>query len=298
VNGEGKMKHLFKALLLSMSVLFLIVGCAKQDYKHTTTVDSALSADGVSIHYQVQGKGKPALIFIHGWCCDRSYWDEQLSHFAQQYKVVAIDLAGHGDSGLERKAWTMEAYGEDVVAVVNKLKLQEVILVGHSMGGYVILEAARRLPERIIGLVGVDTLNDFAQQISQEEIDALFTPFRSNFVEMTRNFVRTMFTENADPALIEKIVEDMSAAPPEVGLGSFEEMIDYMKHTYLEAVQEVKVPITCINSDKYPTNREGNKRYVPSYKAKIMTGVGHFNMIEDPGTFNRLLEETVQEFYE
>jgi len=107
-----------------------------------------------------------------------------------------------------------------------------------------------------------------------------------------------MFTENADPALIEKIVEDMSAAPPEVGLGSFEEMIDYMKHTYLEAVQEVKVPITCINSDKYPTNREGNKRYVPSYKAKIMTGVGHFNMIEDPDTFNRLLEETVQEFYE
>ncbi|MDH5743438.1 MAG: alpha/beta hydrolase, partial [Candidatus Aminicenantes bacterium] len=60
-------------------------------------------------------------------------------------------------------AWTMEAYGEDVVAVVNKLKLQEVILVGHSMGGYVILEAARRLPERIIGLVGVDTLNDFTQ---------------------------------------------------------------------------------------------------------------------------------------
>ena len=292
------MKHLFKALLLSMSVLLLIVGCAKQDNKHTTTVDSALSADGVSIHYQVQGKGKPALIFIHGWCCDRSYWDEQLSHFTQQYKVVAIDLAGHGNSGLERKAWTMEAYGEDVVAVVNKLKLQEVILVGHSMGGYVILEAARRLPERIIGLVGVDTLNDFTQQISQEEIDAFFTPFRSNFVEMTRHFVRTMFTENADPALIEKIVEDMSAAPPEVGLGSFEEMIDYMKHTYLEAVQEVKVPITCINSDKYPTNREGNKRYVPSYKAKIMTGVGHFNMIEDPDTFNRLLEETVQEFYE
>ena len=157
------MKYLFKALLLSMSVLLLIVGCAKQDNKHTTTVDSALSADGVSIHYQVQGKGKPALIFIHGWCCDRSYWDEQLSHFTQQYKVVAIDLAGHGDSGLERKAWTMEAYGEDVVAVVNKLKLQEVILVGHSMGGYVILEAARRLPERIIGLVGVDTLNDFTQ---------------------------------------------------------------------------------------------------------------------------------------
>jgi len=58
----------------------------------------------------------------------------------------------------------------------------------------------------------------------------------------------------------------------------------------------VQAPITCINSDKYPTNVEANQRYAPSFKAKIMSGVGHFNMMEDSETFNRLLEETIKEF--
>jgi pimeloyl-ACP methyl ester carboxylesterase len=290
------MKHSLKIFLLSMSIILLIIGCAKQEEEPAIIVDSAISADGNAIHYQVQGQGKPALIFIHGWCCDRSYWDAQLPYFAQKYKVVAIDLAGHGESGLNRKEWTMGAFGEDVVAVVNKLNLDQVVLVGHSMGGPVILEAARRMPKLVIGLVGVDTLQDFEDKFTQEQIDDWFTPLRSNFVEATRNFVRTMFTPNSDPALVEKIANDMSSAPQEVGLGALEGYFDFQNNEKIGVLQEVQVPITCIPSDKYPTNVETNQRYAPSYQAKIMSGVGHFNMMEDPETFNRLLDETVQEF--
>jgi hypothetical protein len=124
------MNRFLKIFLLSMSIILLIIGCAKQEEEPAIIVDSAISADGNEIHYQVQGQGKPALIFIHGWCCDRSYWDAQLPYFAQKYIVVAIDLAGHGESGLDRKEWTMGAFGEDVVAVVNKLNLEQVVLIG------------------------------------------------------------------------------------------------------------------------------------------------------------------------
>jgi pimeloyl-ACP methyl ester carboxylesterase len=290
------MNRFLKIFLLSMSIILLIIGCAKQEEELAIIVDSAISADGNAIHYQVQGQGKPALIFIHGWCCDRSYWDAQLPYFAQKYEVVAIDLAGHGESGLDRKEWTMGAFGEDVVAVVNKLNLDQVVLVGHSMGGPVILEAARRMPKRVIGLVGVDTLQNFEDKLTQKQIDDWFAPLRSNFVEPTRNFVRTMFTPNSDPALVEKIVADMSSAPQEVGLGALEGYVDFQNNEIIRVLQEVQAPITCINSDQYPTNVEVNQSYAPSYKAVIMSGVGHFNMIEDPKTFNRLLEETVQEF--
>jgi pimeloyl-ACP methyl ester carboxylesterase len=279
-----------------MSIILLIIGCTKQEEEPAIIVDSAISADGNEIHYQVQGQGKPAIVFIHGWCCDRSYWDAQLPHFAQKYIVVAIDLAGHGESGLDRKEWTMGAFGEDVVAVVNKLNLEQVVLVGHSMGGFVILEAARRIPERVIGLVGVDTLQNFEDKLSQEQIDDWFTPMRSNFVETTRNFVRTMFTPNSDPALVEKIATDMSSAPQKVGSGALEGYVDFQNNEIIRVLREVQVPITCINSDQYPTNVEANQHYAPSFKALIMSGAGHFNMIEDPETFNRLLEETVQEF--
>ncbi len=290
------MNRFLKIFLLSMPILLLIVGCAKQGEEPAIIVDSAISADGNAIHYQVQGQGKPALIFIHGWSCDRSYWDAQLPYFAQKYVVVAIDLAGHGESGLDRKEWTMGAFGEDVVAVVNKLDLDQVVLIGHSMGGLVILEAARRMSKRVIGLVGVDTLQNFEDKLTQEQIDDWFTPLRSNFVETTRNFVRTMFTPNSDPALVEKIVADMSSAPQEVGLGALEGYVDFHNDEIIQVLQEVQAPITCINSDQYPTNVEANQHYAPSYKAVIMSGVGHFNMIEDPETFNRLLAETVQEF--
>jgi pimeloyl-ACP methyl ester carboxylesterase len=290
------MNRFLKIFLLSMSIILLIIGCAKQEEEPAIIVDSAISADGNEIHYQVQGQGKPALIFIHGWCCDRSYWDAQLPYFAQKYIVVAIDLAGHGESGLDRKEWTMGAFGEDVVAVVNKLNLEQVVLIGHSMGGPVILEAARRMPQRFIGLVGVDTLEDFEFKLTQEQIDDWFTPLRSNFAEATRDFVRTMFTPNSDPALVEKIVADMSSAPQEVGLGALEGYVDFQNNEMIQVLQEVQAPIVCINSDKYPTNAEANQQYAPSFKAVIMSGVGHFNMIEDSETFNRLLEETIQEF--
>ncbi len=269
---------------------------AEKEAEPTITVDNAISADEVSIAYEVRGEGDPALVFVHGWCCDRSYWNEQLPHFAQKYKVVAIDLAGHGESGLDRKEWTMRAFGEDIVAVVDKLNLEHVVLIGHSMGGPVILEAARRMPKRVIGLVGVDTLQNFEDKFTQEQIDNMFTPLRSNFAEATRNFVRTMFTPNSDPTLVEKIATDMSSAPQEVGLGALEGYIDFQNNEKIRVLQEVQAPITCIPSDKYPTNVETNQRYVPSFKALIMSGVGHFNMMEDPDTFNRLLEETVQEF--
>ena len=289
------MNRFLKFILLSMSIILLIIGCAKQEEEPAIIVDSAISADGNAIHYQVQGQGNPALIFIHGWSCDRSYWDAQLPYFAQKYVVVAIDLAGHGDSGLDRKEWTMGAFGEDVDAVVNKLNLEQVVLVGHSMGGLVILEAARRMSKRVIGLVGVDTLQNFEDKLTQEQIDDWFTPLRSNFVETTRNFVRTMFTPNSDPALVEKIVADMSSAPQEVGLGALEGYIDFQINEIIRVLQEVKAPITCINSDKYPTNVETNQRYALFFQAKIMSGVGHFNMMEDPEAFNRRLEETIQE---
>ena len=282
----------------SAIILCFIVSCQDQTTPEEPgiTEDHVASADGVSIHYQVQGKGTPALVFVHGWCCDLTYWEKQWAPFAEKYTIVLIDLAGHGQSGLNRESWTIPAFGEDVVAVVKKLDLDPVVLVGHSMGGSVILEAQRHLPNQVIGLVGVDTLQDFEQEYTREQFDQFAAPFRSDFVETTKNFVRSMFIPDSDPTLVERIVADMSSAPPEVGMGAFDGNFNYWLNDIVQVVKEIKAPITCINSDKYPSNLEGNKKYNPSYKLKIMTGVGHFVMLEDPENFNCLLEETVQEF--
>src|SRR5687768_8549381 len=95
----------------------------------------AISADGVPIHYDVQGNGATALVFVHGWCCHRRFWDRQVEHFASHYTVVSIDVGGHGASGRDRTQWIVSAFGQDIVAVVAQRGLEQVVLIGHSMAG-------------------------------------------------------------------------------------------------------------------------------------------------------------------
>lgn len=275
------------AYLLLITLAFTL-GCSPGD--------SAVSADGVPISFQVKGSGSPALVFIHGWCCDKSYWDAQVAHFSKKHKVVAIDLAGHGESGLGRKAWTMAAFGEDVMAVADKLGLDRMVLIGHSMGGAVILEAARRMPERVIGLVGADTFHEVETKWIQDQVDEWLASFRADFATATADLVRTMFTPASDSALVEKIATDMSAAPAEVGLGALEGLLDFRNNEITRALREVKIPVRCINSEMYPTDIEAGRRHASSFEVLLMPGVGHFVMIEDPKTFNRLLEEAVSVF--
>lgn len=301
---QKKDRNLSK-LFLSMVVIILLslvmLSCQKEaeppaPAAPTSIVDSAISADGVPISYQVQGDGSPALVFIHGWCCDRSYWDAQVEHFSKNHKVVAIDLAGHGDSGIERAHWTTAAFGNDVAAVIEKLGLDQVVLIGHSMGGFVMIEAAHQMPDRIIGLVGIDTLTDLEDRWTQEQFDEFIAAFKSNFTKATDKFVRTMFPPSADPDLVEQIAADMSSAPSEVGVGAMEGMFAYFNNDMEKALQEIQIPVVCINSDLWETNVEANKKYIASYELLLMPGLGHFIMMEDPETFNQLLTEAVEKF--
>ncbi len=255
--------------------------------------DFATSIEGIPIGYEVYGEGTPCLVFVHGWSCDRSYWERQLSHFARQHQVVAIDLAGHGESGADRTTWTMGAFGEDVVAVADKLGLDQIVLIGHSMGGPVIVEAARRMSQRVIALVGVDTFTDVARTRTPDQVEQSLAPLRANFLEETRRIVRNMFLPNSDPMLTEHIVADMSSAPHHVAVGAWEEFGSNYQNLRT-GLQEVKAPIISINSDYRPNNTDAAKNY--GIEIRLMSGVGHFVMIEDAETFNQHLEEAIRSF--
>lgn len=252
---------------------------------------TAPSPDGVGIRYEATGSGRTALVLVHCWSCDRHLWDGQLPALARDYRVVTLDLAGHGDSGRGRKAWTIEAFGADVAAVVKRLGLERVVLVGHSMGGPVSLEAARRLPGRVVGLVPVDTLQDVESRHAPAEIDAFLAPFSADYKAAAEKFIRDfMFVPRSDPKLVDRVVVKTQAAPPEIAIAALRSAFSYDAASAFEAV---KVPIHAINGDKYPTNVEANRRHAPQYGLTVMKGVGHYLMLERPEEFNQLLRETV-----
>jgi pimeloyl-ACP methyl ester carboxylesterase len=128
--------------------------------------------------------------------------------------------------------------------------------------------------------------------LSQDEFDEEFASYRASFPEATCEFVRALFASSADPVLVERIAADMSEAPPEIGLSAAREATG---HDLAQALEEVQAPIRCISSDGGTVDIEAAQRHASSFEVVYMGGVGHFVMLEDHETFNRLLAETVGE---
>jgi pimeloyl-ACP methyl ester carboxylesterase len=254
---------------------------------------SVKAPDGVEIHYEAAGNGEPAIVFVHGWSYNRTCWSGQFAYFAKSRRTVAIDLAGHGASGLGRQRYTIQAFGADVKAVVDALGLRRVVLVGHSMGGPVTLEAARLLPKRVAALVPVDALGRVGQQGSDEQERALLDSLRADFPAATRKFVLDfMFTPKSDPALAERVAEKMAEAAKEVAISALESLFDYDE---AKALAAIKVPLRLINADRRPTDLAAARKLKPDIQLAVMEGRGHFLMLEDPAEFNRLLESALKE---
>jgi pimeloyl-ACP methyl ester carboxylesterase len=251
----------------------------------------AAPADNLLLRYEVAGTGDPTLVFIHGWSCDRGYWTNQLDEFSRRFKVVAVDLAGHGESGLDRVEWTIEALGRDVAAVVQHIGLERVIFVGHSMGSDVALEAARHLSGKVDGLIFVDQYSSFDRVISDEEIAKLLTQFEPDFVTMTDRFVRAMFSPGTSEALIERVASDMASAPPNVALPLLSASKRYVRQVAI-AIAQTKVSAIAINAAHPASDIESLKR--GGVEVVLMPDIGHFLMMERPTEFNRLLLAVIE----
>lgn len=295
----------FSLRLLGMCVLALLfLSCQKAPQNEAVSgqeKNSALSEDGTPIHFQVQGQGDYSLVFVHGWCTDMSIWEGQIPSFRVYYQVVRLDLAGHGLSGRERQEWTMSAFGQDVAAVVKKLDLKNVILIGHSMAGPVILEAARLLPERVIGLVGADTLSDlYLSPFSPEQIQATLNPFFEDFQEGVRRYaLENLFRSNTTDSLKRKVILKMTAQPAGIAIGALESLL---KYDGVSVLQQLKLPIRSINADRPLVYFHVVRGHTENFGLRFMNNIGHFIMMEDAQTFNRILAEflgqIIQESYQ
>jgi pimeloyl-ACP methyl ester carboxylesterase len=253
---------------------------------------SVESFDGTEISYIIEGEDEPVLVFIHGWSCEKTYWEYQLTEFSKTNTVVALDLAGHGESEIKRENYTISAYGKDVAAVVRENDLSDVILVGHSMGGAVAIEAAKLLGDDVIGIVGADTFHDLNAKYTEEQKSEYIKPFKDNFRGNCKAFAESMFPPDAPSSLVDAVVKDMMSAPENVAISSFENLVNYDP---IPSLNSISVPFIAINSTFLRTNTAGNEMLTDSFSLKIMEGVGHYVMMEDPVVFNKYLKEAISE---
>ena len=186
----------------------------------------------------------------------------------------------------------MAAFGADVAAVVDDLALDDVILVGHSMGADVVLEAARRLRDRVRGLIWVDEHRQLTGFRTETEVATRLAPFRADFSAATEAFVRRLFPPSAQPSLVERVVREIVAAPKEIALSALEATWDYAR-TVPAVLAAVGLPVVAINRDDAETDIESLRRC--GVEVIVMPGVGHFPMLEDPPAFNACLLRAMNE---
>jgi len=295
----AKTQHIKSLSVFVLGSILSLAACQNDTAQtpETTQVEPknlVAGADGVSIAYEVTGSGDKSLVFVHGWSCDRTYWRNQINLFSKNYRVISIDLAGHGESAGNRDDFSMSNFGRDVAAVIEHLDAKNVVLVGHSMGGVVVVEAADQLGDRVVGVIGIDTQKNVDAPLMPAELAG---PFRAglatDFAATADGFVRaTMFSEHSDPELIETIVSDMVQADPRVGIAAGDGMMAVDYDARLAAIKDI--PAGLINGDFEPMDEDAFRASHPTAPIVYIERSGHFPMLEKPDAFNAALREMVE----
>jgi pimeloyl-ACP methyl ester carboxylesterase len=248
---------------------------------------SAAAVDGAQVHWSTKGSARQAVILVHGWTCDETSWDAQVPVLSQKYRVITLDLPGHGKSDPPKEGkFSMAVFARAVEAVRAEAKIDKAVLVGHSMGTPVIREYARMYPQHVAGLVPVDGLLLIAAGGAGRGAPNPAAMTGPEGMKAREAMIRGMFTP-ATPAGVEQHVLKMMLAPPEstasgAMLATFEtaSLNDYV----------TTVPVLGIYAGTSPmTNRENLKKVFPNSEYVQVAGTGHFVMMERPEEFNRLL---------
>lgn len=257
--------------------------------------------EGARLFYQRHGTGDPLLVFVHGYCCSHEDWEYQVQAFAHRHVVVACDLRGHGRSQKDPHRCSIEALGADVRALIASLATRPTILIGHSMGCRVVLQAYLDAPEWIAGLVLIDgswvsPLDlPVATQVARECLES------QGYAAFVRNEFEGMFLPETDQGLKQRIMARALATPEEIGRPLFMRALEWDAHHMEAALGRVAVPLLILQSTSVSRERrrvslekggttpwlELVRQRVPAVRICILAGLGHFSMLEAPDTVNQ-----------
>lgn len=283
-----------KKLATYLSIFMILVSCSD------TTERSLQSFDGVKVSYNVNGKGEPALIFVSGWGGKKDDFFYQVDYFSPSYQTVCIDMPGFGKSGNNRVEWTMSNYAKDVIGVMDHLKIEEAVLVGQSMGGLVMLEVAKKIPGRIIGVVPLDVVTNLEPTATKKQIANAVEWWMDLANNPTYDKMKSIFSENTDSLLIAKTVVDFKSASKAGWEESLTDVLHYLQlpNVLSSLISEIKVPIHCINTAQNELNLEISTKYNPNISASSIENVGHFFLWDAPDESNALIESAINGFME
>jgi pimeloyl-ACP methyl ester carboxylesterase len=263
-----------------------------------------LTLPGTRFYYDEVGHGSPPLVFVHGVASAHDDWRAQVAYYRPRHRVVVCDLRGHGGSTGDAAQCDIETYGADVTALLHALDLPPAVLVGHSMGVRVVLQAYVEAPERVAGLVLVD-----GSRVGTGDTQAIEEAVRQQiaavgYTTFLNGLFADMFLEGSDPVVKERIINRALTLPEAIGSALIPRFIGWDARALDAALAKVAVPMLVIQSTYINPQRvraalepgasspwlELMRQAVPTTQIEIVSGAGHYVMIERPHEINQHLE--------
>lgn len=242
-----------------------------------------VKVDGNRVRYYDIGnvKAKNALVLVHCWTCNVEFWKETYGAFPN-YRVISMDLPGHGKSDKPKIDYSTEFFAKAVNAVLKKAGVKRAVLAGHSMGTPIIRKYYERYPDKTLGLVIVD--GGLIPYPNRAELDRFFEPIYRDYKNEAPRFIEGMLPYRA-PELATFIRSSMLATPEHVATSSLRLMADdsYAFHG------KIDVPVLAIMapSPYWPPDLEARyKAIMPKLEFQMWADTGHFLHMERPAMFN------------
>jgi pimeloyl-ACP methyl ester carboxylesterase len=255
------------------------------------------------IHHVVAGAGAPPIVLVHGFACGHADWQAQVGHFSARHTTVSVDLSGHGATPAGTGAHSIEGCASEVAALLEALSLPPAVLVGHSLGCRVVLDAALRAPDRTAGIVLVD-----GSRFPAEATRAFEARFAAGeYQVLVRGLFEQMFTARSDPRAAAAVVERALALPEAVGRELLLSLVRYDVEKLEETLARTTKPLlvlqtTFVNEARQRASLQAGqttpyldfvRAKVPAARIETIPGVGHFPQLDAPAETNRLLENFI-----
>jgi pimeloyl-ACP methyl ester carboxylesterase len=284
-------------LILSLGLLGTLSACThtskKIELKNTDTLAS-LHNGQVKIAYTDEGMSDTTLLFSHGWAINKGYWTDQAAYFSKRYRVVAIDLPGFGASGTNRDKWGTAEYATDIDSVIKQLDLKKVILIGHSMSGDIVLQAAIDNPDKVIGIVGVDNFKGVGEPRNpqaKKEMNTALAQMRKDFKKVVSQwFNQQLFSKTTSADIKKRILNDVIHTDANIAIAALAQGDNFDE---LAKLKQSKQKLYLINSDVTSTNTRYLDVQKLPYQVFYTKDTGHFAMVESPKEFNEYLDKVI-----
>jgi pimeloyl-ACP methyl ester carboxylesterase len=251
----------------------------------------SLRKDDVALFYREAPGTVPAIVLVHGWCCDHTYFDPQFDHFAARgHRVIAPDLRGHGRSDKPEGRYSMQSFADDLAWLCGELGLVRPVLIGHSMGGVVVFDLAARYPDLASAIVMLDAAVVLPESARAGLLQFIERMRASDYRDVVRNYVADVFFIPTDDAGRKaRILNDMVTAPRQVMFSMLEGLRDYDPRV---ARGRLAVPSLYIAADEpHPRSEIPPLRdLVPHMQYGQTVGSGHFCQLEVPDQINAMID--------